>query len=95
MKKYLIAMLATATMSLAGCGMMSGDQMMMMEEMNGKMGEMSMQLNEIQFQVNSNAAAAASAKDMAQDAMVKASMMNMTEMPDSRRGMMMQKKMMK
>ena len=91
MKKYLIAMFATATVSLAGCGMMSEDQMMMME----KMDEMSGQLSEIQFQVNTNAAAADRAKQMAQDAMVKASMMNRTEMPDSRRGMMMQKKMMK
>ena len=68
MKKYLIAMLATVTVSLAGCGGMSQDQMMMMEEMSA-------QMSEIQFQVNSNAAAADRAKKMAQDAMVKASMM--------------------
>ena len=94
MKKYLIAMFATATVSLAGCGM-SQDQMMMMEEQMMMMEEMSAQMSEMQFQVNTNAAAADKAKQMAQDAMVKASMMNMTEMPDSRRGMMMQKKMMK
>ncbi len=88
MKKYLIAMLATATVSLAGCGGMSQDQMMMMEEMSA-------QLSEIQFQVNSNAAAADRAKQMAQDAMVRASMMDMTKMPDSRQHMMHRKNMMK
>ena len=91
MKKYLIAMFATATVSLAGCGMMSEDQMMMME----KMDEMSGQLSEIQFQVNTNAAAADRAKQMAQDAMVKASMMDMTKMPDSRKHMKHKQRMMK
>ena len=94
MKKYLIAMLATATVSLAGCGM-SQDQMMMMEEMSTKMDEMSGQLSEVQFQVNTNAAAADRAKQMAQDAMVKASMMDMDKMQDSSKHMMHEKKMMK
>lgn len=67
MKKYIIAMFATATVTLAGCGGMSQEQMMMMDEMKA-------QLNEIQFQVNSNAAAADSAKDMAAEAIMKASM---------------------
>ena len=66
MKRYLIAMLAAATIALAGCGMPK-EQMMMMNEMQS-------QLNEIQFQVNSNAAAAARAKDMAEEALIKASM---------------------
>ena len=66
MKKYLIAMLAVATVTLAGCGMPQ-QQMMMMDEMKA-------QLNEIQFQVNSNAAAADRAKDMAEEALIKASM---------------------
>ncbi len=92
MKKYLIAMFATATVSLAGCGMgMSENQMMMME----KMDEMSGQLSEIQFQVNTNAAAADKAKQMAQDAMVKASMMNGMKMPGSSMDMMHKQKMMK
>ena len=82
MKKYLIAMLATATVSLAGCGM-SQDQMMMMEEMSS-------QMNEMQFQINTNAAAADRAKDMAEEAMIKASMMK-----GSSRHMMHHNKMMK
>ena len=94
MKKYLIAMLATATVSLAGCGM-TQDQMMMMEEQMMMMEEMSAQMSEMQFQVNSNAAAADAAKAMASDAMVKASMTDMNKMPDSRKHMMHQKKMMK
>ena len=95
MKKYLIAMFATATVSLAGCGM-SQDQMMMMEEQMMMMEEMSAQMSEMQFQVNTNAAAADKAKQMAQDAMVKASMMNgMNKMPDSSMDMMHKQKMMK
>ena len=66
MKKYIIAMFATATITLAGCGMPQ-EQMMMLDEMKA-------QLNEIQFQVNSNAAAADRAKDMAEEAIIKASM---------------------
>lgn len=66
MKRYLVAMLVTATIALAGCGM-SKEQMMMMDDMKS-------QLNSIEFQVNSNAAAAARAKDMAEEAIVKASM---------------------
>ena len=66
MKKYIITTLTVATVTLAGCGGMSQQQMEMMESMSS-------QLNEIQFQVNSNAAAAARAKDMASEALMKAS----------------------
>ena len=66
MKKYAITILAAATITLTGCGM-SQEQTMMLEEMRS-------QLNEIQFQVNSNAAAADRAKDMAEEALIKASM---------------------
>ena len=64
MKKYIVTTLAAATVTLAGCGM-SQQQMEMLEGMSS-------QLNEIQFQVNSNAAAAARAKDMAEEALIKA-----------------------
>ena len=87
-------MFATATVSLAGCGM-SQDQMMIMEEQMMMMEEMSAQMSEMQFQVNTNAAAADRAKQMAQDAMVKASMMDMTKMPDSRKHMKHKQRMMK
>ena len=79
MKKHLIIALAATTVTIAGCGM-SQEQMMMMEEMKS-------QLNEIQFQVNTNAAAADRAKDMAEEAMIKASMgksMNMEMMHHNR-----------
>ena len=65
MKKYIIATLSAATVTLAGCGM-SQEQMMMLEDMKS-------QMNEIQFQVNSNAASAHRAKDMAEEALIKAS----------------------
>ena len=84
MKKYVITMFAAATVSLASCGV-SQDQMMMMEDME----MMKSQLNEIQFQVNSNAAAAARAKDMANEAIIKASQRK------SGKHMMHHKKMMK
>ena len=88
MKKYIIAMLSVATITLAGCGM-SQEHMMMMEEMKT-------QMNEIQFQVNSNAASAARAKDMAEEAIIKASMQqgHHGSMND-RRNMMHHKRMMK
>ena len=65
MKKYIIATLSAATVTLAGCGM-SQEQMMMLEDMKS-------QMNEIQFQVNTNAVAADRAKDMAEEALIKAS----------------------
>ncbi|MBC6413850.1 MAG: hypothetical protein GDA45_02790 [Chromatiales bacterium] len=82
MKKHVITALAAAAVTLAGCGMPQ-NQMMMMEEMKS-------QLNEIQFQVNTNAAAADRAKDMAEEAMIKASTGKSMQME-----MMHNKKMMK
>ena len=66
MKKYLITAFAATTVALAGCGGMSQDQMMMMDEMKSQMDAM-------QFQVNSNEVAAARAKEMAEEALIKAS----------------------
>ena len=70
MKKYLIAMLAVATVSLAGCGTgtiqcggMSQEQMMMMEEMKAH-------IDKIQSQIESNAAAANRAKEIMEGAMM-------------------------
>ena len=83
MKKYAIMILAASTIALAGCGGMTQEQTMMLEEIQS-------QLNEIQFQANSNAAAAARAKDMAEEALIKASMSK-----GSSRHMMHHKNMMK
>ena len=70
MKKYLIAMLAIAIVSLAGCGTgtiqcggMSEEQMMMMEEMKAHIDKM-------QSQIESNAAAANRAKKIMEGAMM-------------------------
>ena len=70
MKKYLIAMLAVATVSLAGCGTgtiqcggMSQEQMMMMKEMKAH-------IDKIQSQIESNAAAANRAKEIMEGAMM-------------------------
>ena len=100
MKKYLIAMFAVATISLAGCGggmshdqmmkMMDekmADQMMMMEKMRAHIGE-------LDSTVATNAAMAENAQEMAANAMTKASMMS-ESMKKSDDHMMHQKKMMK
>ena len=70
MKKYLIAMLAIATVSLAGCGTgtiqcggMSEEQMIMMEEMKAH-------IDKIQSQIESNAAATNRVKKIMEGAMM-------------------------
>ena len=70
MKKYLIAMLAVATVSLAGCGTgtiqcggMSQEQMKMMEEMKAHIDKM-------QSQVESNAADTNRVKEMMEKVMM-------------------------
>lgn len=64
MKKYILILLMSAALTLSGCA--SQEQMDMMNEMKA-------QLNDLQFQVNSADAAASRAKDMAEEALIKAS----------------------
>ena len=65
-KLYLTA--AVASFILAGCTHMNKEHMMMMDEMKS----MKTQMNEMQFQLNSAETAAARAKEMANEAMIKA-----------------------
>ena len=78
MKKYILILLTSAALTMSGCA--SQEQMMMMEEMKG-------QINDLQFQVNSADAAAARAKDMAEEALIKASKAH-SMMRKARPGMM-------
>lgn len=63
MKKYIFILLATAVLTMTGCG---AQNQMMMDEMKA-------QMDSLQFQVNSAETAAARAKDMAEEALIKAS----------------------
>ena len=61
MKKYIITTLVVATFTLAGCGGMSHHQMEMMKA----------HINDLQKQVDENAATAIRAQDMASEALMK------------------------
>ena len=63
--KKLYLPVSVCALLLAGCGGMTMEQMEMMEDMRT-------QMNEMQFQVNSAETAAMRAKEMANEAMMKA-----------------------
>ena len=63
--KKLYLLVSVCALLVAGCGGMTMEQTKMMEDMRTHM-------NEMQFQVNSAETAAARAKEMANEAMIKA-----------------------
>ena len=71
MKKFYLPV-AVCTLFLTGCAGMTMEEMRMEEKQMKMMEDMQTQMNEMQFQVNSAETAATRAKEMANEAMIKA-----------------------